>query len=405
MANSLSPYFPEFWAKTAQVLHKPKAIYRQVANFRGEADMKSGDVFHRILPNTTQIQDYTRYSDIDMQDISGTDETLTVSNEKAFGFQVDDMDEVQSNLSLAQTYMQNSMRDLTNVMDSDMLYEAINATSTVDAGDVGGTSGLPITLSGSNVFETFTKVQQKLGEQNIELNSLYGVVDPATAQVISSQVGSRETSFGDTVTRNGFMGNMIRYNGMDIYVTNNYTSSLVLDLATNPTNGDTVVYTIGGTDVTFTFVSSIGTTPGNVLIAGTVDATRANLETLINAPGTTTANGVALTAATGLYLVQQCVASNSNSADELTFYAKGKSLSGSETLTDATDGFAATKNTRHLQFGRKGAVDMVVQSAPRVDLRKEPKGFVTNVIGASLYGLKTFTDGAQQLVDVQVLYS
>jgi hypothetical protein len=404
MANALSPYFPEFWAKTAQVLHKPRAIYRQIANFRGESVLKNGDVFHRILPNTTQIQDYTRYSDIDGQDINGTDETLTVDSEKAFRFSVDDFDEIQSNLSLAQTYAKNAMTDLTNVLDSDLLYEAVNATSTVDDETIGGSSDTPITLAGSNVFETFTKVQQKLGEQNVDLNSLYGVIDPATAQIISSQVGGRETSFGDTVTRNGFMGNMLRYNGMDLFVTNNYTSSIELSIATQPTNGDTVVFTIAGEAVTFTFVTSIGTTAGNVLIGASADTARANLETLINAPGTTTAQGVALTG-TDLYLLQQSVAVDTAADDTLDFYAKGKTVVGTETLTDATDGFVAAKASRHLQFGRKGAVDMVVQDKPNMAVRLEPKHFAGNVMGRSLYGIKTYTDGAAQLVDVRVLLS
>lgn len=65
----------------------------------------------------------------------------------------------------------------------------------------------------------------------------------------------------------------------------------------NPANGETVTLTINGTACVFTFVSSIGSTPGNVLIGGTQTITRANLAALINAPGTTNANQVAFTGA------------------------------------------------------------------------------------------------------------
>src|SRR5208282_1552604 len=44
------------------------------------------------------------------------------------------------------------------------------------------------------------------------------------------------------------------------------------------------------------FVSSIGSTPGNVLIAGTAAGTATNLLALLTQPQTTTANGVALSA-------------------------------------------------------------------------------------------------------------
>lgn len=402
MANTLSPYFPEFWSKTAQVLHKPRAIYRQIANFRAEPEMKFGDTFHRILPNTTGIQNYQRYTDIFMQSISGTDQQLVVDKQKAFGFQVDDLDEVQANLNLATTYSQNAIRDLTNTLDSDFLYEVLNATSLVDDGTIGGTAGNPIPLSGSNVFDTISRVHEDLAIQNIDLENLYGVIDPSTFQVIMSQNAARETPFGDTMTQDGYLGNKIRYAGIDLYVTNNYTRSIQLNLATQPTDGDTVTLTVQGTAVTFTFKTVLGSTAGNVLIGGSADAARANLVALINAPGTTTANGVAFSEANQIVL-QSVTATNDNTANTATIYAKGKTLVGTETLTDATDGFDATQASNYLMFGQRGAVDGVVQVEPKMEMRMEPKQFTTNILGLSLYGFKTFTDGAQALVNVRVL--
>lgn len=67
---------------------------------------------------------------------------------------------------------------------------------------------------------------------------------------------------------------------MEVYVSGCLTTSRVLDLATQPTANDTVV--IKGQ--TFTFVSSIGSTAGNVLIGVDVDTTRASFATLLNAP-------------------------------------------------------------------------------------------------------------------------
>lgn len=403
MANSLSTFAPEFWSKTAQVLWKPQAIYRQVANFRGEADMKFGDVFHRILPNTTAVQNYSRYSDIDAQDISGTDETLTINLEKAFRFEVDDFDEIQSNLSLAGVFSKNGVADLANVVDSDLLYEAVNATSTLDDGTLssGTASGTPLSVSGTNVFEAFAVADQLLAEQNVPLDQKFGAISPDVARVIMAQNGARETEMGDSVTRAGYMGNMIRYAGYDLYVTNNYTRRAVLSLATQPTNNDPLTITIGGQACTVTFVTSIGTTAGNVLIGANVDATRANLAGLINAPSTTSSTQVAYTGAS-LYAMQRCFAVNSNSADTLTLYCKGKSLSVAETLTDATDTWTSAQNSSVLMLGRKGAVDMVIQEAPKFKIKEEPRRFGSNLLGKSLYGVKTFTDGSKQLVNLFV---
>jgi len=402
---AVSAFFPEKWANVAQELHKPMAIYRQLANFRAESEMKNGDVFHRVIPGDSYIQPITRGTDLDTQATDGTDQTMTIDKQRGFLVQVDDFDEVQSSVPLMAEYLKNSMRNLTNSIDSEFLSEVLNATSSLDAGDFGGTSGKPATLSGSNVFDAFAKAKQKLSEQNIDHRDLYGVIDPATAFIIESQLGARETGMGDTVTRNGYDGNMLRFGALDLYVTNNYTRSLQLNLATNPTNGDTVVFTVGGVAVTFTFVSVIGSTAGNVLIGASADATRVNLETLINAPQTTTANGVAFTGSTLRLLQTACSATDNASGNYLTFYAKGKTLAGSETLTDATDGFDATEASRYLMIGQKGAVDMVLQSAPRFTKREEPRRETINLLGSSLWGQKTYTDGAQKLVNLRVLQS
>lgn len=67
-----------------------------------------------------------------------------------------------------------------------------------------------------------------------------------------------------------------------------------LALLTQPTNGDTLTLTINGTAIGIQFVSVIGAVAGNVLIGANLAATRTNLLGLLNAPGTTNANQVAL---------------------------------------------------------------------------------------------------------------
>ena len=60
--------------------------------------------------------------------------------------------------------------------------------------------------------------------------------------------------------------------GLSVLLSQNLPSTYVLDLATTPTNGDTVM--IAG--VTFTFATSIGTTAGAVLIDGSADNANTN---------------------------------------------------------------------------------------------------------------------------------
>lgn len=71
-------------------------------------------------------------------------------------------------------------------------------------------------------------------------------------------------------------------------------------LSTNPTNGQTLTLTINSTAITINFVSAIGTTAGNVLIAGTAALTAINLLALLQNSNTTNTTQVALSAANQL---------------------------------------------------------------------------------------------------------
>ncbi len=67
-----------------------------------------------------------------------------------------------------------------------------------------------------------------------------------------------------------------------------------LALPTNPTNTQTVTLTINGSAIVFTFVTTIGTTAGNVLIGADAATSATNLLALLQNPWLTTTKGVAL---------------------------------------------------------------------------------------------------------------
>jgi len=137
------------------------------------------------------------------------------------------------------------------------------------------------------------------------------------------------------------------------------------------------------------------------LVQTNVDTTRANIAGLINNPGTTSATQVALSAADQLIFTDdlKLVATNSNSADTLTIVGTGSgAMTVSETLTDATDTW--TKNMIHAYYGKKGAIDVVMQDLKEVDMRPTADRRGTNVFSSYLAGVKTFTDGSKKFLNV-----
>jgi len=277
MANSFSASFPEIRAKEQQRVFYKTNVAMKIADMSFKADMSMGDTLNRPYRSSNEVQSYTPGTAITIDDKTDTNEALSVNRKFATGFYEDNFDAIQDKYDIAAKYGADDAVYLSNQVDSDVLGEVSNATSSVDDGDIGGTSGNGITLTTSNVLSVVSSAKKKLLKQNIPGNDFYGVISPDFEEILVQYGAGRDTTMGDKMNENGFIADFYNFK---LYRSNQLTGSAVLSLATNPTNTDTVV--IAGQ--TFTFVSSIGTTAGNVLIAGTVDATRINLETLINTP-------------------------------------------------------------------------------------------------------------------------
>lgn len=395
MANSLSASFEEIWAREQQEVFYKTNVGMKIADMSFNSTMRSGDTLNRPYRSSTNVQVYIRGTDIIIDDLTDTNEQLVINKQYANGFYIDEFDRIQDKYDAAVRYGKDNGVYLSNQVDADILWEVFNSTSTVDDGSIGGTAGNGITLSTTNVLKVFGAAKKKLRFQNVPLDWAFGVITPEFEDILVQYGIGRDTSMGDGVFTNGKIGTA---NGFELYVSNNTAGSAVLALATQPTANDTVV--IEG--VTFTFVASPAAA-GDVDIGSDVDVTRANLTTLINAPSTTTAGGVALSTQDARKFLSSVTATNDNSANTMTVKYKGVgTLTVSETLTDGTDTWTAAKTKQHCLFGIKGNPVCVMQRSPSVVRKEEPKKLGANYLNGVLYGVKTYADNAKQMVNVEL---
>jgi hypothetical protein len=71
------------------------------------------------------------------------------------------------------------------------------------------------------------------------------------------------------------------------------------------------------------------------------------------------------------------------------------SIGGTATVTVAG-------NIVHAYYGKKGAIDVVVQDLSEVEMIPDPYYGGTIVRTEAIYGIKTFSDGKPQFLDVQL---
>jgi len=388
MANSLTALNKEVWSDEMQLVREKMTVAMALANTELRAKLSDGDKAHKPYRSSLYAVSYTKATALTAQDVSATDEYLDVDQIKAVPIYLDDIDAIQNSYATRASFARDMQEDLSRQMDAAFLLESENATSSVDDGDIGGTDGDPISVSTSNVNSIFSAAGRKLNQLNVKPDMRYAVITPGMLEQIQLYLAGKDTAFGDEVGANGLVG---RRFGFEIYVSNNLPWEGIWTPADNPTDGDTI--TINGVVLTFKATPVL---PGAIDIGGSTAATLDNIKTLLDDPTTTTATGIALSQAS-VAALEGIETTDGNTYVEFLLPGGGEiAVSGSETADLWSDEVVVC------QFGRKGAVDMVVQAAPSLKVQDAELKLGVYLIAYDLYGIKTFADGADALVAVDV---
>lgn len=249
-----------------------------------------------------------------------------------------------------------------------------SGVDTLDDGDFAGTPGNPKTSSNSVIDDIIN-----VGVQEIELGNAYDrkflVVSSYESTDLKGYLQSTGNQVADEIIRNGFQSKVksigTTFSGVDVYQSNNITQTVVLGLATNPTDGDTITFA----GVTITFVATLSGGASEVHIASTVDITRANLVEWFNADGASaeaeaTDTGYSAASTTDKATLSRLgiVAVNDNSGNTATITSNGV-VRVAEDLTDGTDTWGTPY--RYLVLGEYGFINLYLPSVG-MDYEEKP---------------------------------
>lgn len=401
MAANLDAFKTAF-SNTYQEVFQKVPVAMKIANTRLLSDLYYGKAIERVAfdISAANVEDITQYVDMTSATITDSAETLTVDQNKGIMFQISEKEMVQAGpLNPGEVIGAELAKKVGIYVDADVLYQTVNAAYTFDNGDLttGSSDATGITLNSTTVPQMVMRLPAKLRKNNQTATNLAFVIDSYGIADMFQYLLGKNADFVNALFQNGYVNEQVA--GAKVYVSENLTGEAVLASAATISDTDTV--TIGG--VVFTFRTTLGSTAGSVLISGSVDAARANLVALINAPSTTTSYGVALSAADAITIGKtlRLSATNDNTANTATIVGKGSGrLVLSKSMTDTNNTWS--KNFIHAYFGKEGAIDVVIQKDVKADMRQEPKQPTTNIISRVLYGIKTFADGSKKFLDVKI---
>lgn len=357
-----------------------------------------GDTVHRTIVSYPASTTYVPGTDITTQAVTGSKETLSIGTWLASLVTIDDTEKVQSIIELGSNISNKMMADHNNRIEQAVLAEVTNAQWTLDDGNVGGTAGNNAIVTTNTVPQFFIAADTKLDAIDAPKAGRTAVVGGHFLGQLKLQQAGRQTVFGDGVNTRGVVTNLF---GWDILYSNNLPYTATLTMATNPSDGDTV--SIAG--VTFTYKTTQGSTAGNINICSDAANSLTNLYTSINAPATTVAEatnaGFNALSAENVFLLRdkRRVVATNPTATTLVITGYGD-IVVSETLTAAADVWSAQR--QDALFLVKGAIDIIVQIPPKIEVVRDQDQFADIVKSLLGYGKKTYADGAREMVRVKI---
>lgn len=373
-------------------------VAKEIMNTRFEPTLRYGQSVERVAYDISgvRVRSTTRGAASTIDSITDSNELLTINLEKEAVFHVSDGEATQAGpLNPGEVIGGQVGQKVSIDLDARCFAEVRNALFKFDTGDLTtvASTGVPITLSSTTVPQMVSRMASKLryrnnqtGTDNVLVLDSYGASD------ITQYLLGKNIDLAGSTFQNGYSGDV---SGAKMYISENLTGEALLTGSGVFTGGETVV--ING--ITMTAVAAIGATPGNFLIGADLAASLTNLAGLINNPGTTSSTQVALSAANQLVFTDALKLVAVATATTLALVGIG---SGRLVISETGANFVLTSNWINAYFGKRGAIDLVVQDMKLVDMRKTTDRRGTNVFSSYLAGIKTFADGAKKFLDVLI---
>ena len=385
MANNLDAFSPEYWSARTQRLLKKKLIAREIASMEEQATLRDGDMVHRPYYSDVVVNNYTKGVDVTVQDVSATDEYLVVNKSKEATVYIDEIDVKQNKYDAANKYIDRMTYALKKDIDGAFLQEVLNAEYTMDDGDMWGTAGNPVTVSVANVFKLFTLTEAKMNANDIEdTKPWFFVITPdvkANIQQTNLVNGFQQADAALRGTLKG-MGYLGTWGNFNIFVSNNVAHSNLVTVSSLAAS-DTL--TINGVTITFKAAPAA---------AGECKPTAAALIGMINGVMATAGDYVEFDAADRAKLLSVNASAIANGSDV--------EIVTAGSVAYAQSGVTLGGEIAHCWAGQYGCTDMVIQKDVAVQKNKEPKKTGYNYLCWTLYGIKTFTEGAKRCIKVDV---
>jgi hypothetical protein len=234
---------------------------------------------------------------------------ITIDQKPSTSFIIPKTERIQDHLPTQQKWATKAVNVILTKQDGDVLAAiAAGAGTRLDASYFGGVAGNPVALTDSNVAKVFAKARVGLLNRNViwSENKMFkndikqdhdgnlfaaAAISPEMEAELNLAIGFKDTGSADNVLKEGFNAAFSRLFKFNTGISTSLPFEFRLTLTQTPTNSATALQvgsgstTVGtGDSIKVTWVTSIGSTPGNVLAETSAAVSVGHLVDLLNAP-------------------------------------------------------------------------------------------------------------------------
>lgn len=188
MANNVTSTFPEVFTKIFLKNFDNSTCMVSKVNRRFESELANyGDTVHVDRMNDLSVGTYSTNGTITYQDLVTTQTSLILDQSPYIAFKLDDLEKAKSNKDLGAKAIERCKTAMELHIDAHLLGLVTDFTHTQ------GSTGTPITLSGTAIIEAYRDAAQTLDDANVQDSDRVSVVPPVIFKELAKYADGKDT--------------------------------------------------------------------------------------------------------------------------------------------------------------------------------------------------------------------
>lgn len=188
-------FIPEVWSKETSDATQANCVLSDLVDRQWEAQLKSGDTIHIKDRSNPAVRIKSQDTSATFSNIAETMQDITVNRQAYVGFLVEDIAEVQADISIRDEYTAAAGYSLTAFIEGDATSGLVNLSD--------GFSQSVGTLGVDPTAENFIRAKQYLDDGDVPQENRYCVVTPAIyGALLKTDIFTRNDYVGQTAAQN-----------------------------------------------------------------------------------------------------------------------------------------------------------------------------------------------------------